>query len=302
MILSGRIDLALIYYQESLTVHPDLKWDIQELEAVWINLTMRSQSTLIGCLYRPPKDMTFFSSLQGLLNKIWVKRKNVVLIGDLNSNLPPATNQDQDQDLSLCGTKLQGILNILGYLNVIKSPTRITKNSTSLLDLVITSPNFNCLKSGSIDLGISDHHLVYGVFALTKSKPTPKIAFVKDYKSLDLNELKADMVRALWHIIGALEDIDDSVILWQSMFKSILDNHIKKRIVKIRDRSLPWMNTEIRKKSIIKIETSNLYCNPILWSNDALGWNTFSVTNDMSLFKRFNLWSDLDCCVLYTFI
>ena len=31
------------------------------------------------------------------------------------------------------------------------------------------------------------------------------------------------------------------------MFKSILDNHIKKRIVKVRDRSLPWMNKEIRK-------------------------------------------------------
>ena len=59
------------------------------------------------------------------------------------------------------------------------------------------------------------------------------------YKSLDLNELKADMARAPWHIIGALEDIDDSVFLWESLFKSILDNHIEKRIVKIRDRSLP---------------------------------------------------------------
>ena len=31
------------------------------------------------------------------------------------------------------------------------------------------------------------------------------------------------------------------------MLKSILVNHIKKRIVKIRDGSLPWMNSEIRK-------------------------------------------------------
>ena len=81
--------------------------------------------------------MTFFGSLQGLLNK--VKRKNVVLIGDLNSNLLPTP--DQDQDLSLCGAKLQRILNIFGYSNVIKSPTRIAKNSTSLHDLVIISSN-----------------------------------------------------------------------------------------------------------------------------------------------------------------
>ena len=60
---------VLICYLESLTVHQDLKWHIQELEAVWINVTIRSQSTLIGYLYRPPSDMTFFSSLQGLLNQ-----------------------------------------------------------------------------------------------------------------------------------------------------------------------------------------------------------------------------------------
>ena len=60
---------VLIYYHKCLTVHQDLKWDIQELEAVWINVTLHSQSTLIGCLYRPPKDMTFFSSLQALLNQ-----------------------------------------------------------------------------------------------------------------------------------------------------------------------------------------------------------------------------------------
>ena len=58
---------VLIYYQENLTVHHDLKWDVQELEAVWINITMRSQSTLIGCLYRPPKDMAFFYSFQRFL-------------------------------------------------------------------------------------------------------------------------------------------------------------------------------------------------------------------------------------------
>jgi len=79
-------------------------------------------------------------------------------------------------------------------------------------------------------LGISDNHLVYGVFALTKSKPKPKIAFVKDYKSLDLNELKADMARAPWHTIGALEDIDDSVFLWESMFRAFFTTTLRKEL------------------------------------------------------------------------
>ena len=55
------------------------------------------------------------------------------------------------------------------------------------------------------------------------------------------------MARAQWHIIGALEDIDDSVFLWDSIFKFALDSHIKRRTLKIRDKSLPWINSEIRK-------------------------------------------------------
>ena len=94
------------------------------------------------------------------------------------------------------GTKLQRMLTTFGYSNVIKSPTKITKNSRSLIDLSITSPNLGCIQSGSLDPGTSDHHLLCGVFALVKSKPKPKIFSVKNYKSLDINELKVEMDRA----------------------------------------------------------------------------------------------------------
>lgn len=115
------------------------------------------------------------------------------------------------------------------------------------MDFVIISFNLNCFKFGFLDFGIFDYYFVYGVFVVIKSKLKLKIVFVKDYKFLDLNEFKVDMVRVLWYIIGVFEDIDDSVFVWEFMFKSIFDNYIKKRIVKIRDRFFFWMNIEIRK-------------------------------------------------------
>ena len=46
---------VVLYFREGLNVYEDLKWNTdQELEAVWLHLTIRSHSTLIGCLYRPP--------------------------------------------------------------------------------------------------------------------------------------------------------------------------------------------------------------------------------------------------------
>lgn len=102
---------VVIYYQESLNAYEDFKWDVEhDLEALWLNVTIRSQSTLLGCLYRPPNPTTFCDALHSLLNKIWVKRKNVILLGDFNSNM----SSDNDQELSQAGKRLYR-----GYLEVL---------------------------------------------------------------------------------------------------------------------------------------------------------------------------------------
>ena len=43
-----------------------------------------------------------------------------------------------------------------------------TANSKSLIDLVITSQSSKTQTSGSIDLGISDHHLIFAVFKVAR--------------------------------------------------------------------------------------------------------------------------------------
>ena len=42
---------------------------------------------------------------------------------------------------------------------------------------------------GSLDLGTSDHHLIYAVFPFIKSKLKPKIIFIKEYKFIDVETL-----------------------------------------------------------------------------------------------------------------
>ena len=190
----------VIYYLNNLNIFEDLKWNIhQDFEAVWLNITIRSQSTLLGCLYRPSKSTTLYSDLHDLLNKIWVKRKNVILLGDFNCNLF-ANTADTDQDAPYDSNRMKRILRRFGYFNIIESPTRITANSKSLIDLITVSPNLQAsnVLAGSIDLGISDHQFIYAAFSTRRN-----------YKDLDNIKLQ--------------------------------------RNVKVRHKSLPWINTEIRK-------------------------------------------------------
>ena len=135
-----------------------------------------------------------------------------------------------------------------GLKNIIKSPTHVTANSKSLIDLVITSRPSKTQTSGSIDLGISDHHLIFAVFKVARGNVKPKIISTRNYKLLDVRHLKSDFDQAPWHLTQLFDDIDDSVDTWQYLYNEIIHHHLPLRDVKIRAKSLPWINTSIRKE------------------------------------------------------
>ena len=78
---------------------------------------INSQRLLIGNVYRPPDNSDFHSRFKVALDKIWLRRNNILVIGDINLDL--LMNDIKD------GKKLQVIMNSLGLKNVIRKLTRI---------------------------------------------------------------------------------------------------------------------------------------------------------------------------------
>ena len=105
-------------------------------------------------------------------------------------------------------------------------PSRITLTLKSLIDLIITSQPAKVKTSGAIDLGISaDHHLVFAVFMTTRVNPKPKYITTKAYKSLDIKLFRNDMEHAPWQLAGIFDDVDDSLYLWDYLYKDIVNYH-----------------------------------------------------------------------------
>lgn len=79
---------CLTYVKSSLIAVPMTdNYNNNNIEAVWVELTNNSQKILIGSLYRHPKDLAFYEKLQNILEQILARRKNVAIVGDLNSDL-----------------------------------------------------------------------------------------------------------------------------------------------------------------------------------------------------------------------
>jgi hypothetical protein len=99
-------------------------------------------------------------------------------MGDLNcdvSKFPPDAHTRRLQFLS-CVYQLEQLIN---------EPTRVTRTSATLIDLIFTNKKENIVKSGVIHLGISDHSLIL-----------PGFLFKNLDKMLDMSRtLKISMLR-----------------------------------------------------------------------------------------------------------
>ena len=101
---------VLLYHKDTLAAYEELKMEVPStIEGVWINVKCQSQTWLIACVYRPPTDLSFYGTCNGMLEKVWSTRKNIVIMGDLNSDLSFKRNEDAE---SRFGRRPEFLMNI----------------------------------------------------------------------------------------------------------------------------------------------------------------------------------------------
>ena len=63
---------------------------------------------------------------------------------------------------------------LLGLPQIINDATRITETTSSLLDHILTNSEDKICQSGVIDIGISDHQMIYCRRKISRSKSGEK--------------------------------------------------------------------------------------------------------------------------------
>eukprot|EP00794_Sanderia_malayensis_P004136 gene4136-4689_t len=248
---------SLLYYKSCLTVTPIKEInEVKEIESAWIELTLHSQKFLIGSVYRPPTDMAFIDNFSKILNYLWSKRKNILILGDFNSDL---LSKDSSKQTTPTGKKLKQVLKAFNFHNLIKEPTRITESSETLIDLIVVSDNIRnsnrVTKSGTFEPAFSDHKLVYCVLNIQKIHSKPQLKYIKDRKRFNEEKFRETLDKVPWWVISSFEDIDDAVYCWETMYKDVLNEFISNRLAKTRQNNLPWVNREIKKAMNLRYKT-----------------------------------------------
>ena len=132
-------------------IREDIKWqrriDLEsaELETLWLEIFVKNSKSLLI-------NLNFISEsiLQDMLSTGVCEDKETILLGDLNVDNLRQQNKKE----------IKHIINVNGLKQIIKAPTRITKDSKTLTDVTATTHEQNIVNSITHANFISDHDLV----------------------------------------------------------------------------------------------------------------------------------------------
>ena len=171
------------------------------------------------------------TKLEGILDTISAEGKEAILCGDFNCCFMSGKS-----DVLEC-KQLKLLFNSLNYKQQISSPTRITKDSKSLIDLIATNCPQNISHSGVVSTHLSDHELVYCVQKLNWKKTPAQLKTFRNYAKYDPTSFCKNLEDVEWKSSSIPEgqsiSFDELWVHFKTSFVTVADRHapiIQKRV------------------------------------------------------------------------
>ena len=184
--MAGRVT---IYVENNLKfrVREDL---ITDFDSISIELEVKYvKPIVVTTVYRPPGScVELFHKIETeLISKIDAESKECIFTGDMNCDLLKPRDNDTKN--------LKRIYNNYHFKQLITEPTRVTSDTSTIIDHISTNKPDRVLTRSIIPCGISDHNAVFLVRGMhvPKFKSTSKNVTMRKFKKFDLSSFRSDL-------------------------------------------------------------------------------------------------------------
>lgn len=238
---------TMAYVKETITATQKKK-AVKQIEVITLNLQIGQRRFAVVSAYKPPKtdNKTFTDEMCTILDDVITSCNNILVIGDLNCDiLRPQANKKE-------GRSLLDICDIYDLDSVINKPTRITKNTESCLDVILTNTPSFIQEADTYEAGLSDHKMVFAVLNTKVLKPKAKTFYRRTFKTFDQVRFCEDLSKVPFSTAFTFDDIDDIYWAWEKLYLDVLDEHAPVKSIKRRPRQSSIFLTPEIKKAINK--------------------------------------------------
>jgi len=273
-----------IYVKDNMLCKPRPDLCTNGLEAVWVETKINQDKLLIGSFYRPPgAPVSYWGLVSENVRKINNEMVKFVILGDFNTNF-----------LSNPATKLLDILNLFNLTQMVDKPTRITEDSQTCLDVIITQTP-SLVKNIDIKAPIlSDHSVPCALLRPLHFKNKTFKRLIYDYNKLDEVKFNNLLSNENWNTMLEHDDIDEAAEMLTEKFMNIAHQCMPSKIITVKSNDAPWMTCTIRK--FIKLK--NKLHKKAKQSNSENDWKRFRTERNKLINKirerKLEYYQDLD--------
>ena len=214
-----------------LQLGEEIHFEICAIEVLNIN-------TVYCCVYRSPTGNVdiFFDKLDQLLHIIHSKGQKAIILGDANINVDMTTNNSME---------LNNILTSHNYINIVDFPTRVQKDSSTIIDHCYTNMQNTVLINVNQN-SISDHFGLE-VSQVSKVINTPishitKRKFLNDVKS---NKLCQEVKEEKWNDVYESIDTNTKYYVFNQILLECLEKVIPVTKCKLKTDDKPNYNDNV---------------------------------------------------------
>eukprot|EP00794_Sanderia_malayensis_P020943 gene20943-22996_t len=229
-------------------IRDDIQWqrrkdlEVNGVECLWIELFIKnSRSVLLGVIYRPPDtskylNKDFDAKCEDMLNIILSEDKEVIMTGDLNCNYKKRTENKA----------LKEIIKMNGLDQVIKESTRVTQDTSTLIDVVLTTHSTRISKSIVSNIGISDHEITGIIRRMHCMKFKPRKVTYRDYSHYDIEAMKSDLNKVQWEDVLKIQETNAAWNLFKEYLSTTIEKYAPLKQRTVRGRDCPWLNQKLK--------------------------------------------------------
>jgi len=217
--------------------------EVENIETMWIEfIPPKSKSFLLCVVYRPPDGSRYlYDNFSELFNDQLTKgvnngRKEVILMGDINVDFLKRN----------CHENIKTILQVNGLKQLVKSATRITEHSTTLIDIITSNNPTNIRETVVIPAAYSDHDMVGCIRKINHIKYEPKLTTTRNYARYDHAAMSNDLKAINWDPVLKSKNVEEAVELFNDLLTDVFNRHAPFTTKRVKGKATPWIDREIR--------------------------------------------------------
>lgn len=221
------------------------------IENMWVSVKYKKRRILVGVLYRPPLvHYRQLGCIETILSYFSSSFDYTIIMGDLNINF---LNNNTEKKY------LESLLHTFNLSQVIKEPSRVTRNTSSLIDVIGVENSIN-IRSGTKEMfNLTDHRLVFSYLKIESAKARDKTLSYRDFSHFNNEQFNLKMENFDYESVLRQDSLDESVTVFNRGLADIFDEHAPFKTVHIRRKYKPYITNTIQQIIKLKKNAFNKY-------------------------------------------